>query len=127
MATHSSIVAWRIPWTEEPGGYSPWSLRVGHDRATKHSAGRGPLTQDDWRPLRVTGYRHGTQGQRALGTCPVLWGNGKRLDSEIEAECSPAAIGRRTPEILPAHSQKPGKDKEGSSHSLQEERDPPDN
>ena len=24
MATHSSIPAWRIPWTEEPGGCSPW-------------------------------------------------------------------------------------------------------
>ena len=24
MATHSSILAWRIPWTEEPGGYCPW-------------------------------------------------------------------------------------------------------
>ena len=24
MATHSSILAWRIPWTEESGGYSPW-------------------------------------------------------------------------------------------------------
>ena len=24
MATHSSILAWRIPWTEEPGGPSPW-------------------------------------------------------------------------------------------------------
>ena len=23
MVTHSSILAWRIPWTEEPGGYSP--------------------------------------------------------------------------------------------------------
>ena len=23
MATHSSILAWRIPWTEEPVGYSP--------------------------------------------------------------------------------------------------------
>ena len=23
MTTHSSILAWRIPWTEEPGGYSP--------------------------------------------------------------------------------------------------------
>ena len=27
MATHSSILAWRIPWTEEPGGHSPWSLK----------------------------------------------------------------------------------------------------
>ena len=24
MATHSRILAWKIPWTEEPGGYSPW-------------------------------------------------------------------------------------------------------
>ena len=24
ITTHSSILAWRIPWTEEPGGYSPW-------------------------------------------------------------------------------------------------------
>ena len=23
MATHSNILAWRIPWTEEPGGHSP--------------------------------------------------------------------------------------------------------
>ena len=32
MATHSSILAWRIPGTEEPGGLpSMWSHRVGHD------------------------------------------------------------------------------------------------
>ena len=32
MATHSSIFAWRIPWTEEPGGLqSTGSQRVGHD------------------------------------------------------------------------------------------------
>ena len=32
MATHSSILAWRIPWTEEPGGLSSIGLpRVGHD------------------------------------------------------------------------------------------------
>ena len=32
MATHSSILAWRIPWTEEPGGLqSKGSQRVGHD------------------------------------------------------------------------------------------------
>ena len=34
MATDSSIPAWRIPWTEEPGGLqSMGSQRVGHDRA----------------------------------------------------------------------------------------------
>ena len=32
MASHSSILAWRIPWTEEPGGLqSMGSQRVGHD------------------------------------------------------------------------------------------------
>ena len=32
MATHSSILAWRIPWTDEPGGLqSMGSQRVGHD------------------------------------------------------------------------------------------------
>ena len=35
MATHSSILAWRIPWTEEPGRHSPGMARVGHDLATK--------------------------------------------------------------------------------------------
>jgi len=35
MATHSSTLAWRIPWTQEPGGLqSVGSLRVGHDWAT---------------------------------------------------------------------------------------------
>ena len=27
MATHSSILAWRIPWTEEPGRYNPWGRK----------------------------------------------------------------------------------------------------
>ena len=32
MAPHSSTLAWKIPWTEEPGGLqSVGSLRVGHD------------------------------------------------------------------------------------------------
>ena len=32
MATHSSILAWEIPWTEEPGGLEPMELpRVGHN------------------------------------------------------------------------------------------------
>ena len=32
MSTHSSILAWKIPWTEEPGGLQSMGLqRVGHD------------------------------------------------------------------------------------------------
>ena len=36
MTNYSSILVWRIPWTEEPGGLqSMESQRVGHDLATK--------------------------------------------------------------------------------------------
>ena len=39
MATHTSILAWRIPWTEEPGGLQyVGSQTVGHDWETKHNA-----------------------------------------------------------------------------------------
>ena len=38
MATHSSMLAWKIPWTEEPAGYSPWGhRRVRHDLSTKNN------------------------------------------------------------------------------------------
>ena len=38
MTTHSSFLAWKIPWTEEPGGLQVVrSQRVGHDLATKHA------------------------------------------------------------------------------------------
>ena len=50
MATHSTILAWRIPWTEEPdglapAGYSPWGCnlqRVRHDWALVHIEGIQP-------------------------------------------------------------------------------------
>ena len=36
MATHFSVLAWEIPWTEEPGGlWSVGSQRVRHDLVTK--------------------------------------------------------------------------------------------
>ena len=38
MATHSSVLAWKIPWTEESAlaGYSPWGCKeLGHGLATK--------------------------------------------------------------------------------------------
>ena len=38
MATHSSILAWEVAWTEEPGGIqSMESQRVGHDCVTKQA------------------------------------------------------------------------------------------
>ena len=39
MATHSSMLAWRIPWMEDPGGLqSTGSQRFGHDRPTLNMA-----------------------------------------------------------------------------------------
>ena len=38
MATRSSILAWRIPWAEEPGGLQSMEpQRVGHEWVTEHS------------------------------------------------------------------------------------------
>ena len=45
MATHSSILAWRIPWTEEPTGYSPWGHKesdmMGQNSQQRAEAGLG--------------------------------------------------------------------------------------
>ena len=39
MATHFSILDWRIPWTEEPGGLQSMGLqKVGHDSVTNTTA-----------------------------------------------------------------------------------------
>ena len=46
MATHSSILAWRIPWTEESGRLQPMGLqRVGHDWANKHSTAHDTIKE----------------------------------------------------------------------------------
>ena len=40
MATHSSILVWRTPWTEKPGGLQfMGSQRVGHDGVTEQQNG----------------------------------------------------------------------------------------
>ena len=37
ISTHSSILAWIIPWTDEPGGLQSMELqRVGHNRMNEH-------------------------------------------------------------------------------------------
>ena len=47
MATHSSILAWEIPWTEEPSGLQSMGLqRVGHDLATKWKQQQQQWIQD---------------------------------------------------------------------------------
>ena len=53
VATHSRILAWKIPWTEEPGGlkFKGWQ-RVRHDWATElpvHVTRHPPHTVSEWR------------------------------------------------------------------------------
>ena len=44
MAAHSSMLAWKIPWSEEPGGLQSMGLqRAGHDWVTKHSPHNNPV------------------------------------------------------------------------------------
>ena len=54
MAPHSSTLAWKIPWTEEPGGLqSMGSLRVGHDWATSLSLFTFMHWRRKWQPTTV--------------------------------------------------------------------------
>ena len=60
MAAYSSILAWEIPWTEEPDGLqSMGSQRVLHDCATKHQNNSPALffyKQEKWRPVRLSAF-----------------------------------------------------------------------
>ena len=54
MATHSSTLAWKIPWMEEPGGLqSMGSLRFGHDWATSLSLFTFMHWRRKWQPTPV--------------------------------------------------------------------------
>ena len=54
MAPHSSTPAWKIPWTEEPGGLrSMGSLRFGHDGATSLSLFTLVHWRRKWQPTPV--------------------------------------------------------------------------
>ena len=70
---HSIYIAWKIPWTEEPGGpQSMGSLRVGQDSATSLSLFTFLHWRRQWQPTRV--FLPGeSQGQGSLVSCR-LWG-----------------------------------------------------
>ena len=74
MAPHSSTLAWKIPWTEEPGGLqSMGSLRVGHDWATSFSLFTFMHWRRKWQPTPVF-LRGESQGRGSLVGCR-LWGH----------------------------------------------------
>ena len=73
MAPHSSTLAWKIPWTEEPGRLqSLVSLRVGDDRATSFSLFTFMHWRRKWQltPVFLPGE---SQGRGSLVGCR-LWG-----------------------------------------------------
>ena len=74
MATHSSTLAWKIPWTEEPGTLqSMGSLRVGHNWMTSLSLFTFMHCRRTWQPTPV--FLPGeSQGQGSLVGCR-LWGH----------------------------------------------------
>ena len=74
MAPHTSTLAWKIPWTEEPGGLqSMGSLRVRHDWATSLSLFTFMLWRRKWQPTPV--FLPGeSQGRGSLMGC-CLWGH----------------------------------------------------
>ena len=85
MATHSSTLAWKIPWTEEPGGLqSMGSLRVGNNWVTSLSLFTFRHWRRKWQPTPV--FLPGeSQGRGRLVGCR-LWGRTasdtlKRLNS----------------------------------------------
>ena len=73
MALHSSPLACKIPWTEEPGRLQSMGLqRVGHDRVTSLPVFTFMHWRRKWQPTPV--FLPGeSQGQRSLGGCH-LWG-----------------------------------------------------
>ena len=82
MATHSSTLAWKIPWTEESGRLqSMGSLRVGHDWATSLSLFTFLHWRGKWQPTPV--FLPGeSQGWGSLVGC-CLWGRTESDTTEV--------------------------------------------
>ena len=78
MAPHSSTLAWKIPWVEEPGRLQSMGLlRVGHDWATSLSLSTFMHWRRKWQPTPVFLPRE-SQGRGSLVGCH-LWG---RIESD---------------------------------------------
>ena len=82
MATRSSVLAWKIPWTEEPGGLqSMGSRRVGHNWATSLSLFTFIHWRRKWQPTPV--FLPGeSQGRGSRVGCR-LWGRTESDTTEV--------------------------------------------
>ena len=82
MAPHSSTLAWKIPWAEEPGRLqSMGSLRVRHDRASSLSLFTFMHWRNKWQPTPV--FLPGeSQGRGSLVGCSQ-WGHTESDTTEV--------------------------------------------
>ena len=88
MAPHSSILAWKIPWMEEPGRlHSMGSLRVGHDWATSLSLFTFIHWRRKWQPTPVL-LPGGSQGRESQLGCR-LWGHTESATTEATWQQQP--------------------------------------
>ena len=96
MAAHSSILAWKIPWTEDPVGYSPWSRlsdftslhHMSYNSVARHSiGGRVIVFQSEYFLWQIT-----CRGKKKISLYPSRF--------LAETPYNKSQINRRTPKIL---------------------------
>ena len=91
MATHSNILAWRIPWTEKPGGLSCMGSQRVRTEATQHTC-----TQAPWcTPSRknCSNKIHGAGGKLgSSGTSPLAYNPGKMAPPWMELGSHPLLL-----------------------------------
>ena len=96
MTTHSSILAWEIPWPEKPGGYSPWGRRE------SDTTEQLPAT-----PVHMCPHPHNPTGD--FGRLAVLLSPACVLVARAsggpagEAYCLPKGEGGRCPQVPHCH------------------------
>ena len=85
MATHSSTLAWKIPWTEEPGGLQSMGLlKVEHYWVTSRSLFTFIHWRRKWQPTPV--FLPGeSQGQGSLVGCH-LWGHTESDTTDVQQQ-----------------------------------------
>ena len=92
MATHSSTLAWKIPWMEEPGSLqSMGSLRIGHDWATSLSLLTFMHWRRKWQPLQCSCLENPRNG--GAGGLPSM---GSLRDRHDWSDLAAAAANDRT-------------------------------
>ena len=121
MATHSSTLAWKIPWTEEPSRLqSMGSLRVGHDCETSLSLFTFMHWRRKWQPTPV--FLPGeSQGWGSLVGCR-LWGRTESDKTDTTQQLPCGSAGKESAcnvgdlGLIPVLRRSPG---EGNGYPLQ--------